>query len=533
MSYYLKYRPGTVAELDLDVSREALGGILKSGRFAHAYLFAGPKGTGKTSSARILAKVLNCEQNREKVLGIRRGERARQGLSEPCNTCSQCIKIGRGASLSVVEIDGASNRRIDDVRQLREQVMLAPTDGAMVVYVIDEVHMLTNEAFNALLKTLEEPPEHAVFVLATTEEHKIPDTIQSRCTKVAFRKATPAEIARSLKKAVRGEQLVVTDEVLDTIARRVDGSFRDGMKILEQLAANEATIDMPALEQVAGFSDLYDVDAYVQAVLRGDSEVALEVLLSKEEAGIDVGLLSERIVEMSRKLLREAAVNGEDTKYIASFCTDVLATASMSQTAVVPILPWEILALEYRKDVTTSESIRTAKAAKVQDVDDSKGKLKAVDRSAPPNKSENISPVQEDGDTGDVSRERNKKSVVTADTRVPIEMVQDRWLGLLASVKPHNHSLEALLKAATPSRCEEEWVVIRVLYTFHKEQLEQERHRRILEEIFSAELGSEVKLRFELGEKTSAALAEDGGVVNVSGKVDEKMAEAVEDIFGD
>jgi len=202
VSFYLKYRPQRVGELDLVSVRESLGRILKSGRFAHAYLFAGPKGTGKTSSARILAKVLNCVDNNgkpknQKTNKLKNKKETTQELREPCGKCGSCKAIVGGSSMAVMEMDAASNRGIDDIRELRERVALAPAGGKYAVYVIDEVHMLTTEAFNALLKTLEEPPAHAVFVLCTTEVHKLPGTVVSRCTQVKFTKASRGEVVAS------------------------------------------------------------------------------------------------------------------------------------------------------------------------------------------------------------------------------------------------------------------------------------------------------------------------------------------------
>src|SRR3990167_11242532 len=189
MVFYRKYRPQKIEELDSKEVREKLYNVLESSSVPHAFLFTGSKGLGKTSTARIVAKVLNCEK---KTKGI-----------EPCNKCEQCVSITNGTNMDILEIDGASNRGIDEIRDLREKVKLSPMSATRKVYIIDEVHMLTQEAFNALLKTLEEPPSHVVFILCTTEPHKVPGTIISRCLRIQFKRATEEELVRSFGKIIK------------------------------------------------------------------------------------------------------------------------------------------------------------------------------------------------------------------------------------------------------------------------------------------------------------------------------------------
>ena len=231
--FYTKYRPQKFEDLvGVAVVQAGLKQSLAKRRVGHAYLFCGPRGTGKTTTARILAKALNCEQVDSK-----------DWVGEPCGKCAPCRAISEGRFLDLIEIDGASNRGIDDIRSLREKIKLSPTLGRKKVYVIDEVHMLTREAFNALLKTLEEPPSHAVFILCTTEPKKIPETVRSRCQIFEFRRARTRDIKEKLKRICVAEGAKISDEDLVEIARAARGGFRDAETILEQVIVGGESVD--------------------------------------------------------------------------------------------------------------------------------------------------------------------------------------------------------------------------------------------------------------------------------------------------
>ncbi len=288
---YRKWRPATFAEV---VGQEHVTRTLQNGvaadRVSHAFLFSGPRGTGKTTTARLLAKAVNCL---EPDLNRR-----------PCDQCRVCVAIREGRFLDLIEIDAASNTGVDDIRDLREKINFAPSDGRYKVYIIDEVHMLSTAAFNALLKTLEEPPPHAKFVLATTEEHKVPATIRSRCQPFQFRLLSEAELQGRLRWLAEKEDLTIEPAALHLIARQGAGSMRDAESLLDQLViAPGDTITLERAQRVLGTASMATVSGLTDAWLAGDGAAGLAIIHEALASGADARQLARQLVAYLRQLL--------------------------------------------------------------------------------------------------------------------------------------------------------------------------------------------------------------------------------------
>ncbi|MFC1897116.1 DNA polymerase III subunit gamma/tau [Chloroflexota bacterium] len=319
--FYRKWRPQTLAEIaGQEQVTQTLLNALSSDRVSHAYLFCGPRGTGKTSTGRILAKAVNCLTN---------------GKGEPCNTCSMCQAITEGRALDMIEIDAASNRGIDDIRDLRERVNYAPNQARYKVYIIDEVHMLTKEASNALLKTLEEPPSHVIFVLATTEAHKIIPTILSRCQRFDFRRISQADVISKLTQICSTEGIHMEPEALQLIAKATTGSLRDAENLLEQLATYYGSdVELHQVQTILGITGDWRTKELVKHIINNDVSAGMVTINSVNNDGLDLGQFNRELVEYLRGLLLIKTDSGEavdlTTEDIAEL-KDLADRSSLSQ----------------------------------------------------------------------------------------------------------------------------------------------------------------------------------------------------------
>ncbi len=486
MAFYLTYRPQKIADLDLPEIRDGLARVLAKKNPPHAYLFTGPRGAGKTSAARILAKSFNCLKNK--------------GVGDPCGKCAVCQEIAAGSFIDLIEIDGASNRGIDDVRSLKENIRLVPGKGRAKVYIIDEVHMLTTEAFNALLKTLEEPPVHAYFILCTTEPEKVPETIASRCVEFHFRKAKPAEIENSLKKVIKGEGLVIDPEALGLLARSVDGSFRDAQKVLDQLSSTKE-IGLKEIRAALGQGSGFSGEALIHYLAEGTLAETLTKIGELVEEGVSFRQFSKDVLEALRALLLQKVGVGKHSELAAvrleiGEVKQLLRLFSIASREVkgslIEQLPLEIAVVEWFQSRDQSHNVGEQVSVTANEPNREKSSQSQLKKSASP---EPVKSVQQPSGNG----KRNG--------HLTLEAVVERWDDLLEEVRPMNHSVSALLRACRPKMVDGEMLTLEVFYPFHKERLETEKCREIIETAASSIFGLSIKIRCVLGQKGADSVA--------------------------
>jgi DNA polymerase-3 subunit gamma/tau len=516
---YRRWRSRTFEEvLGQEHVTRTLRNALLSGRIAHAYLFTGPRGTGKTTMARLLAKAVNCLS---------------EGDEKPCNQCSICQAINEGRLLDLIEIDAASNRGIDEIRDLREKVGFRPNEAQYKVYVIDESHMLTNEAFNALLKTLEEPPPHVIFVLATTEPHKIPATILSRCQRFDFRRASLEDLRRKLDRICESEGIAIEAAALELIARSAAGSFRDAESLLDQLASyGDDEITLAQVQAVLGTVSSQAIGKLVGHLVKRDVAGGLDLINQVVGDGVDPRQFNRELVEYLRGLLLIKAGNGASLLNVTDEAlaemenqARQLATKALLRTvrlfnqasldlkaSLQPQLPLELAFIEatLREDSgKESEPVSEAQQGAGQEL-----------KAAPPPSAASPTVLQEGQEGGKTSQAvpvntspqlssteetpTGKGGEAPPASGVTLEKIRLNWAQILAEIRPHNRSAEALLRSCSAEAVEGNVVVLGFPYAFHKERVEEPKCQTLVEQVFSRVLGSSCRIRCAIVSKSSS-----------------------------
>lgn len=450
-------------------------------RVAHAYLFTGPRGTGKTSIAKILAKALNCE----KLEG-----------AEPCDQCSSCVRINEGVFLDVLEIDAASNRGIDEIRDLREKVKFAPTEGKYKIYIIDEVHMLTTEAFNALLKTLEEPPEFVVFILATTEVHKIPATILSRCQRFDFKRFTVNEIKGRLEQIVTAEKLEASSEALKLIAEHSDGGMRDAVSLLEQALAHSRTkLEEADVRAVLGLVDQEEIDQLTAALKDRDTKRALELLAEVNLSGKDLWQFGRSLVEHFRRLLLAALGSDKETLFTTEELIRIIETLA-DATLEVKRSQQSCLPLELAL-------IKLTNPAPVNDLEARIARLEGLLQGNIPSVKSNpltvaAIPSRNTPAASPDPKPKENKIPAVQPTEPLINNPLKHWEVFLEVIKKKKRTLAALVQEGKPISFEGNELVVGFPpnLKFHLENVKLPNNKELLEGILKNLCGQDLKLRF-------------------------------------
>lgn len=524
MAFYQKYRSQKFSDLiGQEHVSKTLAQAVKSGRISHAYLLTGPRGTGKTSTARLLAKVLNCEQpDKEK--------------GENCGKCQSCIEIADGRSVDAIEIDAASHTGVDDIRDLIDKAAFAPIKSKKKVYIIDEAHMLSKSAFNALLKTLEEPPEHVVFILATTEAHKLPATILSRTQRFDFRRVSKEDIVKNLKKIAGAEKIKISDEALELLAITAEGGHRDAIGLLEQVSSFSQDITVPDVENILGMVRAEELFKIVGAIFNKNPEEGLKIAHSLYEGGGDAANICRGIIETLRKAILLKASGKElfedskeniakikeliekvDIARIAEVLEAFIEAAGGIKEASYPMLPVEMAIVEQSSTINPKSEIRNSKQILKTKEENSKGAIEpAVSRQVA---SSGQASVQADEKIDIVE----KKEEASATLPAPVfEMTLDLWQRAMELIKKENASLAAVLRDAKPLSIEDNRVVLGVKFKFHKERISEVKNSLIIEKILSGIVGHKVICSCEL---ISAKPKIDESVK------DEDLQKAAEEIF--
>jgi DNA polymerase III subunit gamma/tau len=488
-SWFTHYRPRKVADLHLNSVRTQLQSLMTAERFPQVLLFTGPKGLGKTSSARIVAAMLNDPANQGMVDHLFFGKEKPKvwGWQEPDSQDELVSRIFSGRSLAVTEQDAASNRGIDDVRQLRERLFLPPAEGKIAVYILDEAHMLTTEAFNALLKVFEEPPAHVVFILATTEVHKIPDTIVSRAVVIPFIKASDSEVHQALVSVLEKEAKKWDEEAIAAVVAAADGSFRDAVKLLQTAASTTSHLTLVDVTKVIHPTSEQDFTEFIESIIGQDSSRVVSLCQSWRSTGGDESLLLRRLCHWLHHQLEQSLLNKTKTKFdqrIILFLLKEFSQIEMSNNSGIPLLSLELKALEllYRSQdkKTKPEPSKQEKA----------GSTPAPVLTPTPAKHE---PAKVVAEAAPVATHRAK----------PTEVVT-QWQEVVAAVKTKNTALGAVLGTARPS-LSDTGLQLEVFYAFHRDQLKQPKFDKAVKDSIVSVTGWQGEITIVVGEQDTKA----------------------------
>ncbi len=521
LALYRKYRPQIFKDLvGQQPIRITLEQQIKTGRVAHAYLFTGPRGVGKTTTARLLAKTLNCDTRKE-------------GEGEPCATCDSCTSIIKGSSLNIIEIDAASHTGVDNVRDnIIESVNVVTQKDKWKVFIIDEVHMLSTAAFNALLKTLEEPPKNVAFILATTEIHKVPQTIISRCQRFDFRLVPEEALHKRLNWLTDQENVAVTDGVIDRIVEHAHGSVRDAESLLQKLMAlGEERLTGELVDLLLPRSDMGSVVAWFELLAENNIQRSLEHLETIHNEGVDADAFLQDALRLSQHLLVRTYSKGQVTvlsldpdmmprvqKLGDSFTTERLLrlidilyeVQSLVKSSSIPQFPAEIATVKFCERFRPTPSVEEDQPAggdgktlgvssESVDVKENKLPTKSASQVQPVTVTPKIENQPAGGESKEVVQKSQEKKKESSSTSLENTILQEKWSELMKQTKKYNHALSFILEGSAPKECKDGCLVFSVSYKMHADKMQDIKMREALERSVEDVYGVKVRLQAEVG----------------------------------
>ncbi|MBZ4687607.1 MAG: polymerase subunit gamma and tau [Clostridiales bacterium] len=498
MSYkalYRLWRPQAFGEIiGQKHITKTLKNALENNKIAHAYLLSGPRGTGKTSTAKIIAKTINCRSPES---------------GEACNKCSNCTLINSGNSMDVIEIDGASNRGIDEIRELRDKINLAPAEGKYKVYIIDEVHMLTGEAFNALLKTLEEPPGHVIFIMATTEPHKIPATVLSRCQRFDFKRLSNEEMVSRMEEICNNQNVQYESDALYTIARFAGGGMRDALSILDQcLSYCSDSLKLEDVQQVIGIVDYTFLKDVLVAIIEKDIKKVLIKIGELVSSGKDINQFTLQLLDYMRNLLLLKICGSSELLQVPQGEIETLQKQAdkLSQSQITDMI--DILVSAQKEMKWSSDSRLLLETALVKATRSTENNidslLKRISYLEKIIKDENI--TVEEGNNRHVKEEAKNEeevSVVLETDKLSIEAVKSRWEEFMATVKKNKITTYAFLVEAQPVDLQNGSLILefKESHAFHMDKLQQKENKEIVVTTFKEVFGENIDLKIQMENK--------------------------------
>ncbi|MFC1599587.1 DNA polymerase III subunit gamma/tau [Patescibacteria group bacterium] len=476
ISLYRKYRPQNFKNLvGQDHIRTTLLNAIKEGHTAHAYLLCGPRGTGKTSTARLLAKALNCTNPDEEC--------------EPCDKCEMCESVREGNLIDLIEIDAASNRGIDEIRDLKDKINFAPSRSKNKIYIIDEVHMLTKEAFNALLKTLEEPPSHVYFVLATTESHKVPETIISRCQRFDFKRISQKAITTRLMYIAQMEEIDAEEAAVETIAHSAEGGLRDAIGLLEQLTS-EGKLEFTRVQTVLGISGISALESFYKHLRNNDTNAALTEIQNLYSQGIDLVQFTKDFLEHLRLTMLKSTEEGNliETNYALNTAELFQEAYGKLKNTTIPQLPLEMAVIRctMQGKIVAPEPVEVVQAEQ-----------KVEEPATPEPEQPKIEPERTHAPIKTNISEQERENPVEK-LPLTIAYVKENWPRVIEVIK--TPFVRMSFKAGKPIKVENGEVLVEFTSNFHKEKVDTTENRLEIEKAIDSIFAGPAKVNYAVSE---------------------------------